>query len=165
MEVWKDIEGYEGLYQVSNLGNIAKTNLDKRFVLRIGKDTSGYYQIILTKNKVRKCFLVHRLVAKAFLENSEFKRTVNHKNGIKTDNRVQNLEWASYSENQKHAYDSGLIKKPKGEKHFNTKLKNSDVFDIKYNLRHFKTKELAQKYEVSESTIKAIRTGQNWNHI
>jgi hypothetical protein len=165
MEIWKDIESYEGLYQVSNLGGVSKICNGKKLILKISRDTSGYSQVIFTKNKVRKSFLVHRLVAKAFLKNNEFKRCVNHKNGIKSDNTVQNLEWSTYSENQKHAYDFGLISKPKGEKHFNTKLKDSDVFEIKHNLKHLKTKEVAIKYLVSESTIKAIRNGQNWGHI
>ena len=71
-------------------------------------DDSGYYVVVLTNNKNRKTLRVHRLVSEAFLENPENKLTVNHKNGIKTDNNVANLEWATSVENNQHAWDQGL---------------------------------------------------------
>ena len=72
------------------------------------KDKYGYYKVILTNNGVRKEFTIHRLVAKAFIPNPENKPTVNHKNGIKTDNNVNNLEWATIKENQIHKWENGL---------------------------------------------------------
>ena len=100
-EIWKDIPEYEGLYQVSNLGNIKSLEKskgwckikEKTLKLRIDKD--GYYRVILSKNSKPKMFLVHRLVAQAFIPNPNNLPEINHKNEIKTDNRVENLEWCT----------------------------------------------------------------------
>lgn len=78
--------------------------------LKPAKDKYGYLRITVSKNKKRKSFFVHRLVAKAFIPNPENKPTVNHKNGIKTDNRIENLEWATYQEQKKHAIENNLCK-------------------------------------------------------
>jgi hypothetical protein len=116
-EVWKDIIGYEGQYQVSNLGRVKSMNREvdikrckvnkKEKIMSIGR-RGGYSSLQLCKNSIDKSFLVHRLVALAFIPNYENKRTVNHINGIKTDNRVENLEWATDSEQVIHAIKTGL---------------------------------------------------------
>lgn len=119
-EVWKDIKGYEGLYQVSNLGRIKSLSryVDVREGVKIHINErvkphyinkKGYCQIGLCKDGIRKGFLVHRLVADAFIQNPQNKRTVNHINCDKSDNRIENLEWATYSENIRHAFSNNLI--------------------------------------------------------
>lgn len=99
-EIWKDITGYQGKYQVSNIGNIRKKNKDKRFnswrILK-GRIEFGYQRISLGKEK-KRCF-AHRLVAIEFIENRENKPNINHINGIRNDNRVGNLEWVTHREN------------------------------------------------------------------
>ncbi|PEO38310.1 NUMOD4 domain-containing protein [Bacillus wiedmannii] len=117
-EVWKDIEGYEDLYQVSNLGRVK--SLDRDYIDSLGrKRTSkgrtlrpvrlnGYQGVSLCREGSDKKERIHRLVAKAFLPIPLFKDTVNHINGIKNDNRVENLEWVTQSENAQHAHDTGL---------------------------------------------------------
>jgi hypothetical protein len=110
MEIFKDIKGYEGLYQVSNLGNVKSFNQNKNGkILTLSISHRGYVMVSLRIN-IQKSFSIHRLVAQAFIQNTENKSEVNHINGIKTDNRVENLEWATRSENQFHAYRTGLKK-------------------------------------------------------
>ena len=106
MEIWKDIDNYVGLYQVSNLGNVKRT-----FVLKQAKDKSGYLNVNLSKNGKYKRFRVHRLVAQAFIVNENNFDEVNHKNGNKLDNRVDNLEWTNHYQNMKHARENNLISK------------------------------------------------------
>ena len=151
-EIWKDIEGYEGLYQVSNYGRVrsldryVKQNhntkqLKKGKIIKQQKGHKGYLILSLCKDKKRKTFKVHRLVAQAFIPNLENKPQVNHINGDKTDNRIENLEWATNGENGLHAYKNGLRPNVKsvicintGEKYYSTReagrKTNTDHSDI-----------------------------------
>ena len=104
-EIWKSIEGHKDKIEVSNFGRIRKIIEFKK------KDYDGYIRIELNKNSNKGSEAIHRLVAKHFLENPDKKTIVNHKNGIKTDNRLENLEWCTPSENMKHAHKIGLFKK------------------------------------------------------
>ena len=109
MEIWKDIKGYEGLYQVSNQGRIKSTPrfVDtvmncrhyKSVLLIPTHNDSGYYVVNLSKNGVVKTHRIHILVAETFLENKENKPCVDHINGIRDDNRIENLRWCTYKEN------------------------------------------------------------------
>lgn len=102
IEIWKDIEGYEGLYQVSNFGNVKSLNYNrtgKEKILKSKKDKDGYLQFSLCKNGKVKHFKTHRLVALAFIPNLENLPQVNHKDENKENNHVDNLEWVSPKEN------------------------------------------------------------------
>lgn len=125
IETWADIEGYEGLYQVSTLGRVRSldritqcTNCYGNKVdvtirgklLRGSKDFAGYLVVMLYGSKSRTTCKVHRLVAKAFISNPENKPEVNHIDGDKSNNYVDNLEWVTGSENKAHAYSIGLSK-------------------------------------------------------
>lgn len=118
-EIWKDIIGYAGYYQASNLGRIRSLNRKvkhyrggilnrKGIILKQGLDVYGYPQVLLSKNGKSKNHKVHRLVLSAFKANIRNKPTINHKDGIKKNNNINNLEWATRSENQLHAYKKGL---------------------------------------------------------
>ena len=102
MEIWKDIEGYEGLYKISNLGRVKSLNYNntgKERILKLGGNRGNYPQVELGKNGERRTCLVHRLVAEAFIPNPDNKPCVDHINTIKTDNRVENLRWVTRKEN------------------------------------------------------------------
>ena len=105
IEIWKDIEGYEDKYQISNLGNVMSLNYRNTKIphlLQLALGHDGYYFVTLCKGNITKQYKVHRLVAEAFIPNPENKSQVNHKNEIKTNNSVANLEWATASENINH---------------------------------------------------------------
>lgn len=107
-EIWKNIKNYEGLYQISNFGNVKSLHKIPNIILKTYKDKKGYLYVILSKNCKSKIARIHRLVAQTFISNPQNKPQVNHIDGIKSNNIVPNLEWCTNSENQKHAFKLGL---------------------------------------------------------
>ena len=169
-EIWKDVEGFEGLYQISNLGRVMSLPKEKKFpktgqiqlfdkkIMKLNKTGRNreYLQIHFNKDGKRHRFYVHRLVALHFCDNFFEGAQVNHKDGVKSNNRAENLEWITASENIKHAYENKLISKRTVFKRI--KLSEKDVEEI-INLRKEKGltyKELAELFNVGASTINRV---------
>lgn len=114
-EEWRDVVGANGIpkgeYRVSSLGRVMSLKGGKVKILNLTYDGKGYAYVGIHKDGAQKKIHVHVLVATAFIPNLENKREVNHKNGNKSDNRVENLEWATSSENRQHALKTGLMKR------------------------------------------------------
>lgn len=177
-EVFYPVKESEGVYAISTIGRVYSFprlvyNLrpgGMTAALRFGKflkptkDRDGYLNVTLKlgdNGKVRK---IHRLVAENIITNSEHKPCVNHINGIKHDNRVENLEWCTYKENSIHAFGTGLNYGKSGELHPLCRLTEKNVI---YILNHpkLKRKKLADKFGTTVSNIKNIRAGNRWKHI
>lgn len=166
-EVYKDIEGYEGLYQVSNLGNVKSLNYSKtkkENVLKPGI-RNGYLKVDLCKNKTKKTYSVHRLVAKAFIENTNNLPMINHKDECKTNNVVENLEWCTHKYNCNYgtikerigkAISKALTNNQKHSKAVSKALTNNPK--ISKQVGAFKNGELVMTFP---STREAERNGFN----
>ena len=171
-EIWKDIAGYEGIYQVSNLGNVKSLSFGPKNIRRSGNvkllrqtpSNCGYYKVELYNNGKSKILYVHRLVAQTFLPNPNNKPQVNHIDGNKAHNSVDNLEWVTRSENQKHAFKTGLTKSPMKGKFgkLNPLSKKVDQYDTNGNF--IKTwdsiADISRFYACSRSTISNCLNGR-----
>lgn len=167
------------MYEVSDSGKVRSWKKGSRWggkrktpkILKSHINACGYRVHRLSQiNKNTANISLHRLIAKAFISNPKELPCVNHKNGIKTDNRIENLEWCTYSQNSRHAYKNGLSVQPdnRGDNHGMTKLKNNQVKAIKELLKHAKhgdQKKIAALYDVSEHVISGIKSGKSWSHI
>jgi len=178
-EIWRDVVGYEGLYQVSNMGRVKSLKrLDSMSrhvsekILSANGLSAGYRHITLARNGDRDKRKIHWLVCEAFLGKRPSGLQCNHKNGKRTDNRLENLEYCTQSENMMHAYrilgkshDPNNI--PRGEKHKRAKLTESDVLDIRRicNTGNYSQKKLGEKYGVHPSLIYRINKNLIWRHL
>ena len=172
-EIWKDIKGYEGSYQVSNLGRVKSLsreiyfsnrdyiNLTKEIILKPGNNGKGYLCVSFSKNNRQKSFRVHRLVAKAFIPNLKNKPQVNHKDGDKKNNCIENLEWCDNYENFQHALKNNLI--ASGVRAGMSKLTKRQVLEICKDSRSFRV--LGKIYGVNSSNISDIKNRKSWKRI
>jgi len=162
-EIWKSIRNYEGLYKISSFGRVINIAKQKVKILKHGLNGRGYLIVSLWKDNKGKTFRIHRLVADHFILNEYNKSCVNHKNGVKIDNCVNNLEWCTYSENNKHAFDIGLNRSNNGEKNGKAKLTKENVLQIRNS--DLSCKELMKIFEISQATVSDIKTYKTWKHL
>jgi hypothetical protein len=153
-EIYKDIQGYEGIYQVSNLGNVKRINNKNNkneLVLKQFYNVRGYYQIGLYFNNKQKYYYVHRLIAQAFIPNPNNYPIINHINGIKSDNSIGNLEWCTYLHNIRHAFSTGLNIAPIGDNHKRSKK----IIDTKTGEIYHSAITLSKKLGVKRETLRS----------
>ncbi len=181
MKTLVDILGYEGLYSVSKNGEIYSHTSQK--FLKSHLNGRGYLSVGLSKNGKRRTCPVHRLVVVAFIKNKNKHPQVNHKDGVKTNNSVDNLEWCTHSQNMKHSYDNGFHEKARvfarelgkefggkfghEARESNRKLVDNDVLEIRQNWKD-KTKtqlQMAKKYGVTVATISLVVNGKRFKHL
>lgn len=160
-EIWVDVPGFDGFYQVSNTGSVKRLKGHLTAGGRILKqhpNTQGYFIVSLSKNRTNRKFLVHRLVAMGFIPNPECKKEVNHINGIKTDNRLENLEWSTRIENMANAVERNAM--ASGERHRCSKISDKDAVHIIELSKTISVKEIASQFSVSASTISSLIAGR-----
>lgn len=163
--MWFDIIGYEGIYQINkNNGDVIKKTNKKLLKRTINK--YGYESYNLRKNNKNKTFGVHKLLALNFISNPNNKPQVNHIDGNKRNNNLNNLEWVTISENHQHAYDIGIKKSVKGEEHGMAKLNKDQVLYIIKNRYKITQKKISEMFNVSIKTIEYIYYNDNaWKEI
>ena len=160
MRAWKDLKGYEGVYEISNEGDLRR--IPKRTHLKPRLTYDGYVNYRVCMYGVTKTVSAHRAVAIAFIPNPENKETVNHKDGVKSNNHVDNLEWATRTEQVQHSYDLGL----KQPVHTNRKLSKEDVLEIRATYvkgsKEFGSGALAKKYGITDANILKVVKGLSY---
>lgn len=161
MEIWKTIQDYGGLYQVSNTGKVRDL---KNHIKSVYKNNKGYVCLSLYYNGKTYHPTVHRLVAKAFIPNPNNYEQVNHKDCNKENNSVENLEWC----NQRYNYNEGMktFQYSKNEEHYFAKLKNSDI-PIIYELYKlgFTRVTVAKMFSINPSSLEAIEKGISYREL
>ena len=161
MEIWKTIQDYGGLYQVSNTGKVRDL---KNHIKSVYKNNKGYVCLSLYYNRKTYHPTVHRLVAKAFIPNPNNYEQVNHKDCNKENNSVENLEWC----NQRYNYNEGMktFQYSKNEEHYFAKLKNSDI-PIIYELYKlgFTRVTVAKIFSINPSSLEAIEKGISYREL
>lgn len=166
-EIWKQIPGYEGVYEVSNIGGVKsiKRTTTKGGILKQKRRKDGWYlSVALHKHGKTNHFSVHTLVLLAFVGPRQSGHVCRHLNGICTDNRIENLEYGTVSQNTQDSIAHGTM--PYGERHGSHKLKAEDVIYIRSDLsKKFKQQELADRFGVNQTLISRIRLRKCWKHI
>jgi hypothetical protein len=172
--IWKDIKGYEGLYQVSNFGNVKSMDNEINVLTRWGTYTNrskkgkilkllnnnGYRAVILSKHGKTKLELIHRLVGNAFIPNLLYKPQINHKDCNKSNNVYTNLEWCTPSENGIHAGKNGLL-------NFSRKYPKSMILKIRelYNTGNYTQQKIGDMFDLTQGYISLILSERRWKNV
>ncbi len=179
-EIWRDLKGFEEYYEASNHGRIRSKErkiemlangkypclkIKKSVILKprlsLGRNASA-----ICHNGIRIDFWTHRLIAETFIPNPKNLTDINHIDGNPSNNKIENLEWCTRSENMQHAHRTGLIKMPKGSKHHSAKLTEEQVLLIRHRRSNGQTATaLGKEFKVSQRTISEICLKHIWKHI
>lgn len=169
---WKDIPGYEGLYQISRRGQVKSLGrkitdnrgriTERKDIIKINQvDMRGYYRIQLKKDGILKNFRIHRLIALAFIPNPGKKKCINHKDANKKNNRISNLEWCTHKENIRHAFTNKLVYRARGEKCANSTISDTQAEQIASLLwQGWGTYDIARKIGCSPQVVSKIKSGR-----
>lgn len=169
---WRKIAGFDGDYLVSNTGLVRSVKQERRrklkryFIMRPAINSGGYWSCALCKNGISSTHSVHQLVGKAFISNPENKHDINHKDGVKTNNHVDNLEWNTRSENLSHAYDTALRIRPHGLSNGRCKLSEDQVRTIRVRAETGESPaKIGKDFNVTHTTVRNIRKRKIWSHL
>jgi hypothetical protein len=176
MEIWKDIQNYEGSYQVSNLGRIKSLErgdicpnggkfIRKERIMKL-RESNGYRRIQLLRNGKYKVYQVHRVVAIAFISNPDNKPFINHINFIRDDNSVENLEWCTHQENILHNVRNNRVKYNIAEFHPNSSITREQATEVKkLIIKGVKPTPISKQTGINVGIIYNIKAGLSWNHL
>lgn len=166
---WKPLHGFECCYEVSSDGQFKRTasanGTHAGRLLQPCPSNRGYLVVTLHKNQRQYTSLAATLIARTFIGPRPPKYTINHKNGIKTDNNVSNLEYVTHAENVQHAHSTGLTHPLRGEKTYNAKLKDADVVAIMALRGKHLQRVVGAMFGTSNKTISRLWRGDIWKHI
>lgn len=164
-EKWKPLKDFEEQYKISSSGEIRTQETNR--IRKAHSDKKGYLRISLYKNGQQFNKFIHRLVAKTFIENPQNKPQINHKDGNKANNTVDNLEWVTNQENAKHAWENGLYdkatKQKQGELNHSSKLTKENILWVRESDKP--AAYLAEKLSVNVTTIYRIKNKETWIHV
>lgn len=171
-EVWR-VYPHNDNYEVSNMGRICRArdlgfggNWKRGGLLKQTITDRGYTAVTLYKNKKRKSSRIHTLVLETFVGDCPKGKECNHKDGVKVNNRLENLEWVTPKENMLHASKNGLLRTIKGEKHRWAKLTKDSIVEIKkLRCNGWLYREIAEIFNVDKTTISHIIRKKSWRHI
>lgn len=173
-EIWKDIIGYEGHYQISNQGRVKALGrkgsgccvIDRIKKVTKSKDKTHYDSFGLCVGNKSKCFMLHRVLAIHFIPNPENKKEVNHIDGNKSNNSLENLEWVTASENIYHGLKLGIMNTANGLTKSNVRFSKQDVIEIKKRIKNGDLgAHIANDYGVNKVLIYNIKSGKTWKYI
>jgi hypothetical protein len=167
-EIWEFIkdERFKDFYKVSTLGRVKSIRNGKERLMSQTLGNWGYVSVKFTNKEHKKNLYVHKVLAQTFLLNPKNKPQVNHINGIKTDNRIGNLEWVTFSENSLHSVRTGLSKTQIGENGPRAVLKNEDVIKIReMRANGISQNAISKKYKITASNVHMIVSGKSWKNL